>query len=668
MVEQLNKYERSTLALTAVVLAIVFFVSLNIFSSETLKSGQLDLTQDGLYTLSPGTVSVLKDIDEPITLRFYLSRQLTEQSPVYAQYANRVRELLDHYTNIAHGKLRLETYAPEPYSPEDDHAMAAGLQGIPVDNAGAVGYFGMVATNSTDDIQVIPFFAPDREQYLEYDLTKMIYSLAHPKKRTIGLYTSLPLRADPAQQYAPWPIYNELAQFFAIKSLRGEGRVPDDIDVLLIAYPKNLTDAEIYGIDQFVLRGGKALILVDPYFESGKYDFSKGPPPKDQTSSNLPLLFNAWGVDFTTDKVVGDRAVAQSVNATSPDGHAIVTDYLPWLALRAPNFAQDDIATAQMTRINMASAGFFSLKPGAKTEMKPLIVSSPEAEQMNVEDVNFIPDPAGLLSRFKSEDRVFPLAVRLTGPVKSIYPDGPPWDPIKKEGQGAETGETKAPAPESAAPAESKPAEGAAPEGGGDKNGKPKYLTESVKPINVVLVADSDILADRFWMQPQNVYGRQVSVPIANNAEFIVNVLDNLSGSDELISLRSRGLSYRPFVLVQKIQRDAEAKYRATEQEISRKLKETQDKLQELRGGEASSGEAVLTEEQQKEIENFRHQVLSLRQQLRDVQHALRKDIEDLDTNLKIVNIWAMPALISVLALALLFVRQTRRRRRMPHA
>jgi ABC-type uncharacterized transport system involved in gliding motility auxiliary subunit len=300
--------------------------------------------------------------------------------------------------------------------------------------------------------------------------------------------------------------------------------------------------------------------------------------------------------------------------------------------------------------------------------MKPLIVSSPEAEQMNVEDVNFIPDPAGLLSRFKSEDRVFPLAVRLTGPVKSIYPDGPPWDPIKKEGQGTETGETKAPALESAAPAESKPAEGAAPEGGGDKNGKPKYLTESVKPINVVLVADSDILADRFWMQPQNVYGRQVSVPIANNAEFIVNVLDNLSGSDELISLRSRGLSYRPFVLVQKIQRDAEAKYRATEQEISRKLKETQDKLQELRGGEASSGEAVLTEEQQKEIENFRHQVLSLRQQLRDVQHALRKDIEDLDTNLKIVNIWAMPALISVLALALLFVRQTRRRRRMPHA
>jgi len=669
MLEQLNKYERGTLAVAAVLIAVVFFVSLNILSSATLKSAQLDLTEDALYTLSPGTISVLKSLDEPITLRFYLSRQLTEQSPVHAQYANRVRELLERYANIAHGKIKLETYAPDPYSQEDDRAMSAGLQGVPVDSAGAVGYFGLVATNSTDDLQVIPFFNPDREQYLEYDLTKLIYSLAHPKKRTIGLYTSLPLRADPAHQYQPWPIYRELAQFFRVKSLRGEGRVPDDIDVLLVAFPRNMTEAEIYAIDQFVLRGGKALILVDPYFESGKYDFTKGPPPKSDSSSNLPVLFNAWGVQFSTDKVVGDRASAQSVSTTSgPGSRAVVTDYLPWLALSGPNFAHDDVATAQMSRINMASAGFFSLKPGAKTELKPLIVSSPQSEQINVQDVNFIPDPAGLLSRFKSEDRSFVLAARLTGPVKSIYPDGPPWDPIhpvKKDQTGEGNGGNGGAKAGSEPDANGKTADG--DKAKSPAEAKTKYLTKSVKPINVVLVGDADILAGRFWLQNENLYGRQVGVPIANNAEFIVNVLDNLSGSDELIGLRSRGLSYRPFVRVEQIRRDAEARYRETEEELTRKLQQTQKKLQELRGGATGSGTTVLTDEQKKAIQNFRHEVIVLRQQLRGVQHALRKDIDSLDTWLKIANIWAMPGAISALALGLLLFRQARRRRRTPH-
>ncbi len=662
MLEKLNKYERSTLALAAVLTAVVFFISLNIFSSATLKSSQLDLTEDSLYTLSSGTISVLKSLDEPVTLKFYLSHALTEQSPVHAQYANRVRELLERYASIAHGKIKLETYAPEPYSQEDDRAMTAGLQSVPLDNAGAVGYFGLIAVNSTDDAQLIPFFNPDREQYLEYDLTKLIYTLANPKKPTIGLLTSLPLRADPSNNYQPWALYRELAQFFTVKSLRGEGRVPDDIDVLLIAHPKNLTDAETFAIDQFVLRGGKALILVDPHFESTKRDNTKGPPQKGETSSDLPLLFNAWGVDFSTDKVVGDRAVAQSVNvnASAGQGRAQVADYLPWLALRGPNFATDDVAAAQMSRINMASVGFFTLKPGAKIQLKPLIFTSPQSEQIDVEDVNFFPDPATLLSNFKSEDRVFTLAARLTGPVKSIYPDGPPWDPIKKD-QGI-----AAPVKDEAKP-ESKSDEGvkAADENKGEA--KPKYLTESVKPINVVLIADADIMADRFWLQTENVYGRDVGVPIANNAEFIINVLDNLAGSDELIGLRSRGLSYRPFVRTEEIRRDAEIHYRESEQQLAQKLKDTEAKLQGLRGGEESENTAVLTEAQRGEIENFRHEVVTVRQQLRDVQHELRKDIDSLDTMLKIVNIWAMPAVISGLAIVLLILRQARRRRRTLH-
>lgn len=650
MLKKLGTIERSTLALAAIATAVLFFIALNIFSSGALKTSQLDLTEDSLYTLSPGTVSVLESIDEPITLRFYLSRALTEQSPVHAQYANRVRELLDRYASIAGGKIRLETYAPEPYSLDDDRAMSQGLLGVPVDNAGAVGYFGLVAANSTDDALIIPFFDPDREQYLEYDLTKLIHSLANPKKPTIGLISYLPIRADPAQEFQPWSIYRELAQFFNVKSLRGEGRVPDDIDVLLIAHPKQLTDAEQFAIDQFVLRGGKALVIVDPHFETTKRDISQGAPEIGETGSNLPKLFDAWGVVFSTDKVVGDRTVAQSVTTSMGAGRTQVSDYLPWLALRGPNFAQDDVATAQMSRINMASAGFFTLKPGAKTEMKPLIFTSPQSEQIDVSEVNFLPDPGGLLNRFKSEDRVFQLAVRLTGPVKSIYPEGPPWDPIMPaEGAAADSG--------------TEPGGEASTEGGAAKK---KYLTESVKPINVVLIGDVDMLADKFWLQTRNLYGRQATAPVANNAELIINILDNLSGSDELISLRSRGLSYRPFVVTEEIRRDAEAKYRETEQQLALKLQETEAKLQELRSGGEGGGD-VLTGEQRQEIENFQLEVISVRQQLRDVQHALRKDIDALDTRLKIINIWAMPLAIAILALALFFIRQARRRRHTVH-
>ena len=651
MLDKLKKIERGTLALIAVATAVLFFIAVNILASGTLKSSQLDLTEDSLYTLSPGTVSVLKSIDEPITLKFYLSRALTEQSPVHAQYANRVRELLERYAHISGGKVKLETYAPEPYTLEDDRAMQQGLQGVPVDSAGAVGYFGLVAVNSTDDALVIPFFDPGREQYLEYDLTKLIHSLANPKKPTIGLLSYLPLAADPAHDYKPWEFYRELTQFFTVKSLRTMGRVPDDIDVLLIVHPKNLTTAEQFAVDQFVLRGGKALVIVDPHFETTKRDISQGPPAVGETGSNLPKLFDAWGVEFSTGKVVGDRTVAQSVTTSQAGGRTQVADYLPWLALRAPNFAKDDVTTAQMSRINMASAGFFTLKPGAKTELKPLLFSSPQAEQIDVSDVNFIPDPAALLNDFKSENRVFTLAARLTGPVKSIYPDGPPWDPIKKPGEsGAGTTESGK-AVESAD-------DGAKP--------KQKYLTESVKPINVVLVGDADMLAEKFWLQTRSLYGGQGTVPIANNAEFLINVLDNLSGSDDLIGLRSRGLSYRPFVVTEDIRRDAEMKYRETEQKLALKLQNTEAKLQELRTKGDSSGE-VLSNEQRQEIENFRHEVIVVRQQLRDVQHALRKDIDALDTSLKIINIWAMPVIIAILALVLFVIRQARRRRHVLH-
>lgn len=652
--ESLRRFERNTLAIVAIAVAVVFLISLNILSANVLRRSQLDLTEDHLYTLSKGTKDVLASLDEPITMKFFMSPNLAEQSPVHAAYASRVRELLERYVQLSHGKITLQMYSPEPYSKQEDLAIAGGLRGIQVNSAGDMAYFGLSATNSTDDQKSIPFFDPSREPYLEYDLTKLVYSLAHPKKPVIGLLSSLPLGADPSNHYQPWPVFRELTQFFDIQSLRASSVIPKDIDVLLVVHPQHLTQAQIYGIDQFVLRGGKALIFVDPYFESKQYDYTKGPPSHKEISSNLEPLFNAWGIDFHTDKVVGDRTVAQSVQATVA-GRSVITDYLPWLALREGNFDKRDVVTAPMSRINMASAGYFTEEPGAKVKMTPIIQSTTDSELIDVDDVDFMPNPAQLLSNFKPTDRRYALAVRVTGDVSSMYPKGPPW-----------LAQAKVAKEEEAKQGDAKSASDKSDAGKSGANAEPNqhYLTKSVKPINVMVVGDVDLLADRFWLQTQNLYGNNVQVPVANNGEFVVNALDNLAGSDDLISLRARGLSYRPFLKTAEIRRKAEAKYRATEEELAQKLKETEGQLQQLRAGEANTGTTILTDAQRAEIAKFRREAIQVRSQLRDVQHKLRQDIESLDTELKIINIWAMPVLISIFALGMWFWGRWRRRPR----
>ncbi len=634
--KRLKTVEKNTLGIAGVLVAVILFVSLNILSSATFTSARLDLTENRLFTLSEGTREVLQSIDEPIRLRFYLSRQLTELSPVHANYANRIQEILEHYAAIAGDMLQLEIHHPERYTVEEDEAVGYGIQGIPVSAAGDMAYFGLVANNSTDDQEVIAFFDPNREQYLEYDLTKLIYTLAHPKKTVVGLLTSLPLGADPDREYKPWPAYERLRQFFTFRSLRGGGpEIDEDIDIVLVVHPQRLTEANLYALDQFVLRGGKALVLVDPHLESASTTPRQGPPEKGETSSNLEPLFDAWGIEFTTDEVIADRLAAQRVNMPI-GGRMTVTDYLPWLSLDSGHFNRDDVITAQISRINMASAGYLRAKPGASTSFTPLVFSSREAMRVDVEDVNFIPDPNGLLDRFEAEGEEFVLAARIQGKAKSAYPDGPPWD-LGLEG-GDET-------------------EGAEDEPAG------AHLAESAGPINVVAIADVDLLAARFWLQTQSLLGRQFGIPIANNMHLLINILDNLSGSDALISLRSRGLSYRPFQVTQEIRREAELRYRETEQDLVAKLRETEAKLRDLGQQDLGGGGVMLTEEERAALESFRAETVSLRQQLRDVQHALRKDIESLDTWLKAFNIWAMPLVIGVVALLLALIRRARYRR-----
>ena len=644
---------RGAVAVTALVCIALMLISVNIIAVR-LFAWRLDLTGEHLYTLSPGTLRTLARVDEPITLRFYYSTRLADEVPSYGVYAQRVRELLDQYVAAAHGKIRLEVYNPLPFSDAEDRAVAFGLQGVPLDVADEQVYFGLAATNSTDDQQVIAFFQPERERFLEYDLTKLVHSLAFPKKTVVGLISTLPLEGDmmammrgrPAE---PMAIMEQLQQLDTVKPLAANiDAIPPDVDVLMLVHPQNLSDKTLFAIDQFVLKGGKALVFVDPLSELQASHPSQLNPPGSPTASNLERLFKSWGFEVPANTVAGDRRDAQRVGVPGSRGGTRPLDYIAWLNLKTDNLNRTDMITADLSHVMLASAGIIEPIEGAKTTIEPLITTSPDSMKIPAEKLTGLPDVAGLLAEFKPDDKRYILAAHVTGPAESAFPDGPPKppEPAKPE---AKEGEAAAPSPEPAAPgAES--------------------LKQSAKPINIVVVADTDMLDDRFWLQKQEFFGQRLLVPTANNGDFVANAIEVLAGGDDLVGLRSRGTSARPFEVVERIQSEAQARYSAEEHALQAKLKDTQAKLASLTGKDQANAPANLSAEQTKAIEEFRADMVQTRRQLRDVQAALRSNIGRLKTGLEFLDIALIPIIVAAAAIVLGALRLRRRSRRITEA
>ena len=422
---------RRAVAVAALVCIALMLISANIIAARFFTA-RLDLTSQRLYTLSSGTLRTLSKIDEPITLRFYYSSRLGNEVPSYGVYAQRVRELLDQYVAAARGKIRLEIYNPQPFSDVEDRAVAFGLQSVPLDIQGEAVYFGLAATNSTDDQQVIAFFQPERERFLEYDLTKLVHSLAFPKKTVVGLMTTLPLEGDMmammrGRPSEPMTIIEQLRQLDQVKTLAANvDPIPDDIDILMLVHPQNLPEKTLYAIDQFVLKGGKALIFVDPLSELQASHPSQLNPPGSPTASNLERLFKTWGFEVPSTMVAGDRRDAQRVGVPVPGRGARPLDYIAWLNLRAANLNRDDMITADLSHITMASSGIIEPIEGAKTTIEPLITTSPDSTKIPAEKLIGLPDVAGLLAQFKPDNKRYILAAHVTGPVETAFPDGPP--------------------------------------------------------------------------------------------------------------------------------------------------------------------------------------------------------------------------------------------------
>ena len=626
------------LGLSGLIIAVVALLAINIVGPKLLKSTRVDLTQGKLYTLSEGTREVLNELDEPVTLRFYLSRRLATGLPGIKSYADRVDDLLEQYRRESNGKLTLLRIDPEPFSDEEDRAVAYGMRGIPVDENDNTLYFGLVGTGSTGQEESIPFFSLNREKFLEYDLSRLVYSLASSEPPTVGLLSALPINGSPPQlmmqgiNQPPWAVMDQVKQLFTVLPIEAQEReIPDDVDVLLVVHPKQLPEPMLYAIDQFVLRGGRVMMFIDPVAEA---DRPSGMMARMQQqlgkTSNPKQLLQSWGLRMVDDKVVGDIVNAVRVQ-TQRNQRMITIDYPLWVNLPGSQLNATDIVTANLENIAMGSAGALEKVDGATTTIIPLILSSEQAMLMDKSLADGPADPEGLLRDYKPGDTEQLLGARVTGKVKSAFPDGPPQDQTK-EGEPAPPPRTHA------------------------------HLNESSADINVIVVTDADMLHDRFWVRVQDLLGSRIAVPTAANGAFVVNALDNLTGSSSLIAVRSRGSFIRPFTRINALRQDAELKFREKEAELIARLEETEARLQALQSEKQGEDSLVLNEAQARELVEFRKQRLAIRKELREVRRALREDIEKLHTKVRFANIGLMPLVIGVVGLLVAFVRYQRRR------
>ena len=623
-------YKKNKLPLI-VLLAIISFFSFNVLNKNFFKNLRFDLTEFNIYTLSDGTKSILQSINEPLNFKLFYTKQIGDINPVYQNYYDRVKEILGQYVLLSNNKIKLKIFNPKPFSNEEDKAVEYGLQGVEI-IAGVYGYFGLIATNSTDDEEKIIFFQPDRTPFLEYDLSKIVTNLANPNRRIVGLYTDLPMfgtfnplaKTQDAAAAPPWAVYNQMKEFFEVKRIHEKtSSIPEGLELLMLVHPKKIPERLLYMIDQFVLKGGKLLVFIDPNSETESFSPNTNQVKEGDNNSDLKELLDKWGVELVENKVVGDLLSARRVQIGASDQPS-VTDYIAWLDIKKDHMDDTHQATSKVQRLTFATSGF--LKNNEKNNnisFRRLVWSTTQSMQIDVADVKFTPNPTNLLRNFVPSNEELTLAAEIKGNFSSNFPDGPPDTNIKNDF---------------------------------DKN---KHINESIKPTTLVILADTDMLYDEYWLKYEQ--SGEV-IPIANNADFTVNLLEYLNGTEDLIGLRGKGVSSLPFIKVEKIQKEAEQKFRSKEQELLEKLNNYQGKLENIQKGSVEDGgKTLLTEKETLEIDKFREEMIFVRSELRKVQNALRKDIEKLDSILKFFNIFFVPILLIIISLVLGFIGRRKR-------
>ena len=573
---------------------IIFCAVLSIV--PLLSRASLDLTADQRNTLSEGTRSALSQLVKPIEIEFYYSARLLQQVTSYAIYAPRIKELLEDYAHYSGGLIHVRLIDPVPFSEEEDRAIEAGLQPVVLDRGRYIGYFGLVARTAPGRKIVVPTFDPARERLLEYDLTRLVLSLSQEKPVTIGVISSLPLDEDifastaSEGHPAPWMFWQQLRQLFLLQKIKPSAeKIDDSIDLLLIVHPKNLSESLLSAIRDFMLKKGRAVVLLDPHSEASAARRSFNPDsPAD--ASTLSSLLDEWGIGFDPTVIVADRKLAQRVviedvnNPESPRQKAL--DYVAWLRLTAAEMNRDHPVTASLSRINMATSGNLTLR-NDRLKFEPLLSTSPDSMLLSSSTVKFDPDAEGLLSKFNPGQIPLVLAAKYSG----------------------------------------------------------KFSADATTDATIIAIADSDFIEDRFWVSlaPGSVRFN------ANNADLVLNAIENLTGGQALLEIRGRHTSLRPLTKIEDLRRSAESRFLSKEEELRKELDQTQRELIQMQTEAASQKKLAET------LDDLRQKISSIRKSLREVQYALNRDIENLMlwTRLLTIIIWPL-----CVALLLYFTRR----------
>jgi len=621
----MRRPSRSSKLLFALFALALTFVALAIATSRWSRIGRIDLTADHLYTLTPGTLQIVDGLHQPLRLTLYFSQHATRDLPQWRSYEQRVREMLLEMVARSHGKIRLQVIDPVPYS--DDEASAEG-GGLTPSNGGSNGeriFFGLLgstlperdardAGQGPERSLSIPFFDPARETFLEYDLARLLYQLDQTRKPRVGVISSLPILGEADNGAPPWTALAQLEQQFELLPLDPARlqRVGDDVQALLLVHPKRLSDDALYAIDQFVLRGGRLAVFVDPDAELDNAPYVDANGVTDDHDTDLPRLFAAWGVVYDPAQVVLDRSRALQIDLGGSNlAHPAM------LGLGPQEINRNDAVTASLQRVNLSTVGSFDLRADTHSRLLPLLQSSGDAERVPVQRVlEMAGDPGKLLQGYRADDSHYVLAARLRGAFDSAFPE---------------------------------------------RATVPGHRAHAVMNTEVILIADTDLLSDRLWVESQSFLGQQTLSAFANNGDFLANLVDNLTGSSALLSIRSRSAALRPFTRVLALQSAADRQFLQKKLELERELDDTRRRLEELQQGKVGHASGAA---QREEIEQFQQRRLAINNELRDVQHRLNAEIDALGLRVKLINIVLMPVLVTLIGLIYGWRRARRQHRR----
>ena len=643
------KFLFSRIALLAISVGLVICVLV----ISSLPSVRIDLTQDDLYSLSPGTKNIVSNLQGPLEIMFFYSESATEDTPQIRTYANRVQELLREIVIASNNRISLSVIDPQPFSEEEDLATQFGIQAVPISQGAPGIYFGLVVAQPEDReinpqgraAETLPLIRPELEQFLEYEFMKLITKVNQPDLQVVGLLTELDIDGgfDPVagQATAQWMIMDIIRQLYAVQRVdKSAEEIDEEIDILMIVHPQGLSEQMLYAIDQFVMRGGKTMVFLDPNADSMVSRTQQGNLIPAGMSSELPGLLEAWGIEFPREKVLTDNELALRVSmgqGQRPIAH------LGMLGAQRNFLTQSDSVTSRLETINMSSPGVIRQAAGASTRFEALIVSSSDSMLMDAGLLEDVTDPSILFDEFVSEGISHTIAARISGVIETAFPDGRPIVEVEALDE-----EITALNEEDTAAAEEEPT--------------PEHLGSSNSEVNILIFADTDMLGDRMWVQVGQFMGQRIPRPFSNNGDMVINALDNLSGGADLSSIRGRGTYSRPFTKVIQLQRQADDRLRVEEAELLDRLAEAEAALAELNQDENGELIGQVTPEIQAEVDRFNEQMLETRRSLRDVQYQLTEDIEQLGANLKLINTALIPMLLSLLALLLSYLRAKRRK------